>query len=57
MLTIHDQIDELRREMKSCDLTDAERAEAHTTLMRLTAEQAKLNAAFEADLAAYAPPD
>ncbi len=57
MLTIHDQIDQLRREMNCCDLTDAERAEAHATLTRLTAEQANLNAAFEADLAAYAPPD
>jgi hypothetical protein len=57
MLTIHDQIDELRREIRDCALTDAERTEAQATLARLIAEQAKLNAAFEADIAAYAPPD
>ncbi len=57
MLTIHDQIDELRREIRDCALTDDERTEAQETLARLSAEQAKLNAAFEADLAAYAPPD
>jgi|CXWL01.1.fsa_nt_gi hypothetical protein len=57
MPTIHDQIDELRREIRDCALTDAEHADAHAELARLVAEQAKLNAAFEADLAAYAPPD
>lgn len=57
MLTIHDQIDELRREIRDCALTDAEHADAHVELARFIAEQAKLNAAFEADIAAYAPPD
>lgn len=57
MLTIHDQIDQLRREIRDCALTDAERAEAQATLAQLTVEQAKLNTAFEADLAVYAPPD
>ena len=57
MPTIHDQIDELRREIRDCALTDAEHADAHAELARLVAEQAKLDAAFEADLAANAPPD
>lgn len=57
MLTIHDQIDQLTREIRDVVLTDAERAAAHATLTLLSAEQAKLDAAFDADLAAYAPPD
>lgn len=57
MLTIHDQIDQLTREIRDVVLTDAERAAALATLTLLSAEQAKLNAAFDADLAAYAPPD
>lgn len=57
MLTIHDQIDQLRREIRDCDLSQAERAEAHAALAQLIAEQAKLNAEFEADVTVYAPPD
>jgi hypothetical protein len=52
MLTIHDQIQELRTELAHCDLTLRERAEAQAELKRLTAEQAEIDRAFEATLAA-----
>ncbi len=57
MLAIYDLIDQLRRELRDCALSHAERVAAHVTLAQLIAEQGKLNAAFEADLAAYTPPD
>jgi hypothetical protein len=57
MLAIYDQIQELRAELVHCDLTAAERADALATLERLIAEQAKLDAACDADLAERTPPD
>jgi hypothetical protein len=56
MLTIYDQIQELRAELASCILTYRERAQAEAELQRLIAEQAKLDRAFDAALAEKAPP-
>jgi hypothetical protein len=56
MLAIYDQIQELRAELRHCDLTEAERADALATLMRLAADQTRLDAALEAELAERAPP-
>jgi hypothetical protein len=57
MLTIYDQIQELRAELARCILTRRERAQAEAELQRLIAEQAKLDRAFDAALAEKAPPD
>jgi hypothetical protein len=57
MLNIYDQIQELRTELAACILTRRERAQAQAELKRLAAEQAKLDRAFEAAIAAKAPPD
>jgi hypothetical protein len=57
MLTIYDQIQELRAELARCILTRRERAQAEAELKRLIAEQAKLDRAFDAALAEKAPPD
>lgn len=57
MLSIYDQIQQLKAEIRHCQMNDGERAEAQATLANLIANQAKLDAAFEADLKAYAPPD
>ena len=52
MLTIPDQICELRREMNGCLLTRRERAEAQAELKRLLAAQAEHERAFDAALEA-----
>jgi hypothetical protein len=57
MLTIYDQIQELRAELARSFLTRRERAEAEAELQRLIAEQAKHDRAFDAALAEKAPPD
>ena len=57
MLTIYDQIQELRAELARCILTRRERAQAEAELKRLIAEQAKLDRTFNAALAEKAPPD
>jgi hypothetical protein len=61
MLTIYDQIQDLRAELGGCILTRRERAQAQAELKKLVAEQAKLDRAFDAALAATiadeAPPD
>jgi hypothetical protein len=57
MLTIYDQIQELRAELARCFLTRRERAQAEAELKRLIAEQTKLDRAFDAALAEKAPPD
>jgi hypothetical protein len=56
MLTIYDQIQELRAELARCNLTRRERAEAEAELVRLLGEQAELDRAFDATLADQAPP-
>jgi hypothetical protein len=48
MLTIADQIRDLRAEMNGCLLTRRERAEAQAELQRLIAEQAALDRALDA---------
>lgn len=50
MLTIYDQIQELRAELSYDILTRAERAEALKTLDRLIAAQAKIDRDFYAQL-------
>jgi hypothetical protein len=57
MLTIYDQIQELRAEIAHCAMTRRERAEAKAELERFIAEQEKLDRAFDAMLTAKAPPD
>jgi hypothetical protein len=57
MLTIADQIRELRAELTGCLLTRRERAQAQSELKRLVAKQAKLNRALDAAVAEEAPPD
>lgn len=59
MLTIHDQIQELRAELACCALTRRERIAAEAELERLRAEQARLDQSFDAALEAWiksAPP-
>ncbi|MGY0713309.1 hypothetical protein [Azospirillum argentinense] len=48
MLTIHDQIRELRAELASCALTRRERAQARAELDRLLARQARMDRATDA---------
>ena len=57
MLTIYDQIQELRAELHGCRLTRRERAQTLAELKKLIPEQAKLDRAFAAALAVAAPPD
>jgi hypothetical protein len=57
MLTIYDQIQELRAELARCILTRRECAQAEAELQRLIAEQVKIDRAFDAALAEKAPPD
>jgi len=60
MLTIYDQIQELRAELAGCILTRCERAAAQVQLNKLLAEQAILDSKFDAAIAALddvAPPD
>jgi hypothetical protein len=52
MLTIEDQIQQLRREMNDCLLTRRERAQAKAELKRLLAAQAEHERAFDAALEA-----
>jgi hypothetical protein len=60
MLTIYDQIQELRAELAGCLMTCRERAAARAELNKLLAEQAMLDREFDraiATLADEAPPD
>ena len=52
MLTIDDQIVQLRREMNGCLLTRRERAQAKAELKRLLVMQAEHERAFDAALEA-----
>ena len=52
MLTIYDQIQQLRAEMNGCLLTRRERAQAKAELKRLLAVQAEHERAFDAALEA-----
>jgi hypothetical protein len=55
MLTIDDQIYQLRRELYGCALTRRERAQAKAELQRLLAAQAEHERAFDAALEALHP--
>ena len=57
MLTIYDQVQQLRADLAGCLLTRRERAQAQAELKKLIAEHAKLDRAFNAALANEAPPD
>jgi hypothetical protein len=57
MLTIFDQVRELRAELAGCLLTRRERAQAQAKLKRLVAEQAEIDRAFALAVAEEAPPD
>ncbi|MGH7040220.1 MAG: hypothetical protein ACREE4_08120 [Stellaceae bacterium] len=57
MLTIADQLRELRAETAGCLLTRRERAQAKAELKRLLAMQAEIDRARDAALTAQAPPD
>lgn len=48
MLTIHDQVRELRAELASCALTRRERAQARAELDRLLARQARMDRTADA---------
>ena len=56
MLTIYDEIQQLRAELAACILTSAERAASEAELAKLLAEQASLDNAFEAAIADEEPP-
>lgn len=55
MLSIYDQIQELRAELTLCILTPQEREEARAQLDRLLAEQTALDRDFDRALEALAP--
>jgi hypothetical protein len=57
MLTIADQIRELRAELTGCLLTRPERAQARDELKKLIAEQIELDRTLDAAAAEKAPPD
>jgi hypothetical protein len=52
MITLYDHIQELRAELRGCYMTRRERASVQTELTRAVAEQAELDRAFDAALAA-----
>jgi hypothetical protein len=56
MLTIYDQIQELRAELSYDILTRTERADALKTLERLIAQQKEIDREFDAQLARKAAP-
>ena len=47
MLALYDHIQELRAELRSCDLTPRERTETEAELANSTAEQAELDRRFD----------
>jgi hypothetical protein len=57
MLTIADQIRELRAELTGCLLTRHERAQARGELKKLIAEQIELDRTLDAATTEEAPPD
>ncbi len=48
MIALYDHIQALRAELRSCYLTQRERAEAEAELARAIAEQAEIDRAFDA---------
>ncbi|MGY5810116.1 hypothetical protein ACXHXG_20725 [Rhizobium sp. LEGMi198b] len=57
MLTIYDQIQQLRTELAACILTPRERATARTELDKLLIEQAAIDRQFEEMIAEKEPPE
>lgn len=57
MLTIYDEIHQLRIELAARILTPAERAASEADLAKLLAEQASLDNAFNALIAEEEPPE
>ncbi|MBB6414061.1 hypothetical protein [Mesorhizobium sangaii] len=56
MLTIYDEIQQLRTELSACILTPNERAAAQAELAKLLAEQAAIDRQFDAMIAEEEPP-
>ncbi len=57
MLTVYDEIQQLRVELAACILTPAERAASEAELAKLLAEQASLDSAFDVTIADEEPPE
>jgi len=57
MLTIYDEIQQLRLELANCFMTRRERAQAQAALQKLFAQQAELDRSFDARIGSKAPPD
>jgi hypothetical protein len=52
MIALYDQIQELLAELRDCNMTQEERAQARAELARVRAAQAELDYAFEAQFPA-----
>ena len=57
MLTIYDEIQQLRDELSACIFTSSERAAAHAELEKLLAEQAAIDRKFDAMVVEKEPPE
>jgi hypothetical protein len=55
MITLYDQIQELRAELRGCGFTRRERAAVEAELARALAEQAEFDRAFDLALEALQP--
>lgn len=52
MITLYDDINELRRELRGCAMTRRERAQAQAELANAVAQQAELDRVFDAAIEA-----
>lgn len=57
MLTIYDEIQQLRIELAACIFTPSERAAAQVELAKLLVEQAAIDREFDALIAEKEPPE
>jgi hypothetical protein len=57
MLTIYDEIQQLRIELAACILSPSEREAAQAELAKLLAEQAVIDRQFDAMIAEKEPPE
>lgn len=57
MLTIYDEIQQLRMELAACILSPSEREAAQAELAKLLAEQAVIDRQFDALIAEKEPPE
>ena len=53
MIALYDQIQELRAELRSCAMSQRERAQVQADLAKAIAEQAELDRAFDCALEAH----